>query len=220
MLKIRKITLLIVVLGLALVKTNAQSYYKEDERTFYGGLSAGAVFSQLDGDNFAGYHKVGLTGGAIVYAQVARRIAPSLELLYTQKGAISNTEKNAVNVRVNDYKLKLNYMEVPVLLNYFDKRKSHFGAGFSYSQLISAQETTRTTPALPATVNLDHYPFRKYDINAIASVNLHLKKGFFLNIRYQYSLVSVREKWYPDLGRTSAGGQYNNFWAFRFMYIF
>ena len=52
-----------VVLGLALVKTNAQSYYKDDERTFYGGISFGAVFSQLDGDNFAGYHNIGLTGG-------------------------------------------------------------------------------------------------------------------------------------------------------------
>lgn len=220
MLKIRKITLLIVVLGLALVKTNAQSYYKEDERTFYGGLSLGAVFSQLDGDNFAGYHNIGLTGGGIVYARVAPRIAPSLELLYTQKGAVSNTEKNAINVRVNSYKVKLNYMEVPVMLNYFDKRKSHFGIGLSYSQLISQTETTTTTPALPATYNPDDYPFRKYDINAVAGVNLHLLKGFFLNIRYQYSLLSVRDTWYPDLGRIGAKGQYNNLWSFRVMYLF
>lgn len=209
-----------VVLGLAIGKTNAQSYYEEDKRTFYGGLSLGATFSQLDGDNFAGYHKIGLTGGAIVYAQVAPRIAPSLELLFTQKGAVSNTEKPAINVRVNDYKVNLNYIEVPVMLNYFDKRKSHFGVGLSYSQLIDQQEGAVTTPALPDSVSLDNYPFKKYDLNGVASVNLHLVKGFFLNIRYQYSLLSVRDNWYPDLGRTSAKGQHNNFWAFRFMYIF
>lgn len=209
-----------MVLGLALGKTNAQSYYVEDDRTFYGGLSLGAIFSQLDGDNFAGYHKVGLTGGAIVYAQVAPRIAPSMELLFTQKGAVSNTEKPGINVRVNDYKVNLNYIEVPIMLNYFDKRKSHFGAGLSYSQLISSQESARTTPALSDTADLDNYPFKKADLNGVVSLNLHLKKGFFLNIRYQYSLMSIRDKWYPDLGRTSAGGQYNNLWAFRFMYIF
>lgn len=219
MLKIKQITLFAAALGLILGKTNAQSY-ADDQRTFFGGLSAGAIFSQLDGDNFAGYHQIGLTGGAIVYAQVAPRIAPSLELLFTQKGAVSNTQKNAINVRVTDYKVKLNYVELPVMLNYFDKRKSHFGAGISYSQLISQNESAITSPALPDTVDLANYPFRSYDLNAVASANLHLVKGFFLNIRYQYSLMSVRNQWHPDLGRIDARGQYNNFWALRFMYIF
>src|SRR5690606_3693125 len=103
MVKFRKITLLIAILVVfGGNNTYAQNYYDENARTFYGGISMGGTFSQLDGDNFAGYRKIGLTGGAIVYAELAKKFAMSLELLYTQKGAVSNMEKNAINVRVND----------------------------------------------------------------------------------------------------------------------
>lgn len=220
--KFRKLALLLVVLACVGVNNiaTAQSYYEEDKTTFYGGVSLGGTFSQVDGDNFAGYHKMGISGGAIVYAQLARHIAPSLEILYTQKGARSNTEKNAISVRVTDYRADLNYVEVPVLFNYFDKRKSHFGLGASYSQLVSGSEKAVTQPALPATFKTEDYPFNKYDINGIASVNLYLKGGFFLNVRFQYSVVPIRTNYYPDLGRVGAKGQSNNFWALRLMYIF
>lgn len=224
MVKFRKITLLLLVLALGWVnKTTAQNYYVEDKSTFFGGVSFGSTFSQLDGDNFAGYRKLGLTGGAIVYAEIAPKFAPSLEFLYTQKGGQSkkNADQNAVNVRVNNYKVNLNYVEIPVLFNYFDKRKSHFGVGASYSQLISQNEQATTTPQIPDSIySEEKYPFNKYDINGIASVNLHLTKGFFLNIRFQYSLLSVRDNFHPDLGRKGAARQSNNFWAFRLMYIF
>lgn len=224
MLKFRKITLVIAVLIVGLVnKGNSQSYYVDNKSTFYGGLSLGSTFSQLDGDKFAGYRKIGFTGGAIVYAELAKNFATSLEILYTQKGAISNRTESPETVltyRVNKYAVKLDYVEIPVLFNYFDKRKSHFGVGASYSQLVSQQETVTTTPAFPDSVDLRDYPFKNVDINAIASVNLYLTKGFFLNIRYQYSLFSVRDNVYPDLKRIGASGQSNNFWAFRLMYIF
>lgn len=224
MLKFRKITLLIAVLGVVLAnKASAQSYYVENKSAFYGGLSLGSTFSQLDGDKFAGYRKIGFTGGAIVYAELAKKFATSLEILYTQKGAVSNRSESpetVLNYRVNKYAVKLDYVEIPVLFNYFDKRKSHFGLGASYSQLVSQRETVTTNPALPTSVDLRDYPFKSADINGIASVNLYLTKGFFLNIRYQYSLFSVRDNVYPDLKRINGNGQHNNFWAFRLMYIF
>lgn len=223
MLKFRKITLFLAVLVGLVGKTSAQGYYIEDRDLFYGGISFGSTFSQLDGDNFAGFRKIGLTGGAIVYAELAPKFATSLEFLYTQKGGKSkkNVNQQAIDVMVHDYSVNLDYVEIPVLFNYFDKRKSHFGLGASYSQLISQRERARTSPQIPEEeYSEEKFPFKKFDINAIASVNLNLYKGFFLNIRYQYSLLSIRDKFHPDLAREDAKGQYNNFWAFRVMYIF
>jgi hypothetical protein len=77
MLKNRALTLLAVGLlssGSALAQ-NPDSYYDVAPRTFYGGLVGGVNFTQLDGDNYAGYHKVGFNGGGIVYARFDEHLA-------------------------------------------------------------------------------------------------------------------------------------------------
>lgn len=196
-----------------------QSYYVENDRTFYGGLSAGATFTQVDGDNFAGYHKIGFTGGGIVYAHVANKLAVSIEILFTQKGSRANKTQISNNraYLIQKYDIALNYAEVPIMLNYFDKRKSHFGGGISYSQLINAKETVTTSPTFPSTIDLTQYEFKKYDLNFVLSGNLHLGAGFFLNARFQYSLLPVRTNIYREFGRAE---QYNNMWVLRVMYLF
>lgn len=220
MLKFRKLTLLIAVLVVGSVNiVNAQNYYVDDVRTFYGGLVVGSTFTQVDGDNFAGYNKPGLTAGGIVYAQLVDKLAGSIEILFTQKGARSNKTQFSNNrlFRIENYAIDLNYAEVPIMLNYFDRRKSHFGAGVSYSQLISYKESATTTPALPDTLDLDNYPFKKYDLNFLLSGSLHLYKGLFLTYRFQYSLIPVRTKIYGEFGRAE---QYNNMHVLRIMYLF
>lgn len=220
MLKFRKLTLLSAVLIAGWINNvKAQNYYVDDVRTFYGGLVAGGTFSQVDGDNFAGYTKAGATVGGVVYAQLVDKLAGSIEILYTQKGARSNKSQFSNNraFRIENYAIDLNYAEVPIMLNYFDRRKSHFGAGVSYSQLISYKESATTTPALPDTLDLDDYPFRKFDLNFLISGSLHLYKGLFLTYRFQYSLIPVRTNIYREFGRAE---QYNNMHVLRLMYLF
>ncbi|MCF8450837.1 MAG: PorT family protein [Taibaiella sp.] len=194
----------------------AQSYYIEDERTFYGGLIAGTNFTQVDGDNFAGYHKVGFNLGGIVYTKLDEHLAASMEVLYTQKGAKSKDFFTiSPGMYITNYGITLNYAEVPLMLNYFDKRKSHFGAGVSYSRLGTVKEYITTSPA--QNVNLNDYPFKKSDYNLLLSGNLHCWKGLFLNMRFQYSLISIRDKTPNNYGR---GEQYNNVVSIRLMYLF
>jgi hypothetical protein len=197
----------------------AQSYYEEVPRTFYGGLLLGGNFTQVDGDRFAGYHKVGLNVGGIVYAQFAEHVAGSIEILFSQKG--SRAHKNQLTTsrayNILKYDINLNYAEVPIMINYFDKRKSHFGAGFSYSQLISSKEEVITDPTFPSNINLEDYPFQKMDINFLIGFNLHLVKGLFLNGRFQYSVLPIRKNVYSEFGRSE---QFNNMWVMRAMYLF
>ena len=225
MTKFRKFALFIAIVlsTLSAQKTYAQSYYVDDNRTFYGGLVFGGTFAQIDGDSYAGYHKMGLTGGGIVYTEFAKHFAVSVELLYSQRGSKSNKRQltTTANAEITNYQVNLDYAEIPVVFNYFDKRKSHFGVGFSYSQLINQSEDVKTNPAAVAdTANIGAFPFKNNDINGLVSINLHLVKGWFLNIRYQYSLLSIRDNYHVEFARSTANRQSNNLWAVRVMYLF
>ncbi len=223
MAKIRKfsafILTIVALVGINTISYAQANYYEEDPNTFSGGLILGGNFTQVDGDNFAGYHKVGINAGGIVYARLVDQLAVSLEILYSQKGSRGHKTQlsNTKVYNILQYDINLNYAEIPVMLNYFDKRKSHFGAGFSYSQLINSKETVRTEPAFNTTVNLDDYPFKKMDLNFIVGGSLHLWQGLFLNARFQYSLIPIRKNIYPEFGRAE---QYNNMWTLRLMYLF
>lgn len=198
---------------------NPTSFYIEEPRTFYGGLLLGGNFSQVDGDSYAGYHKVGLNVGGIVYTQLAPNLAASIEILYSQKGSRGHKQQLSAGNQylITNYRINLNYAEVPVMLNYFDRRRSHFGGGFSYSQLINSDERIETSPPDPSLVDLNKYTFKKSDINFLLAGNLHLWQGLFLNMRFQYSLIPVRKNIPPGYGRAE---QFNNLWTLRLMYLF
>lgn len=227
MVKSRKLTAFLAVWVASFVfviNTYAQeeegsSYYIEEPRVFYGGLLFGANFCQVDGDYYAGYHKVGANFGGIAYAQLKKHVALSLEILYSQKGSKSNLVRvlNSPSMVITNYSINTNYAEIPVMINYFDKRKSHCGVGFSYSQLVGATENITTDPS-PPPIDLSKYPFKKYDLDFLAGAQLHLVKGLFLNVRFQYSVVPFRTNIPPDPFARAA--QYQNLWVVRLMYLF
>lgn len=211
------ITILCSCITLQAAAQNPGDYYLEDPRTFYGGVLAGTNFSQVDGDSYAGYHKLGLNVGGIMYAHLGEHLAGSIEILFSQKGSRGHRAQESGNGSViSKYRIDLNYAEIPLQINYFDKRRSHFGGGLSYSQLVSSKEDII---AGGQQVNTDTLRFRKADLNLILGGNLHLIKGLFLNLRFQYSLIPIRtkENINLDYGRAE---QYNNLFTLRLMYLF
>lgn len=207
---------LFVSLCFAAVASRAQdSYYVEDDHTFHGALVAGGTFTQIDGDTYYGYHKIGFEVGGAMYMMLGSNIAAAMEILYTQKGSKGNAPINNGPFNINQYSINLNYAEVPLMLYYMDKHRHHFGAGLSYSQLISTNEKATTDPDQHTVFT--NYPFHKGDLNFILSGNLHIYKGFILGARFQYSLLPIRTNVPPGYGRNE---QYNNMWVIRLMYMF
>lgn len=196
---------------------NPNNYYVEEPKLFTGGLIAGANFCQVDGDRYAGYFKVGVNAGAVLYTRISDRYSLSMELLFSQKGASSNFRQNSASktFTIVTQKINLNYAEIPVLFNVYDKNKSHIGIGLSYAQLISANETITTSPSY----NYDpaQHPFIKRDLNFIAGANLFLAKGLYANLRFQYSVLPIRTSIDYEVARSK---QYNNLWVVRLMYLF
>lgn len=121
--KQNKILLLFLIFNLYTYCGYAQ-FDADNDNTFFGGLALGTNFCQVDGDNFAGYHKPGWNFGAIIYTKLADHLAASMELLYAQKGSRAGALQvpkyaNDQSTIITDYKIQLNYLEVPILINYF-----------------------------------------------------------------------------------------------------
>lgn len=214
-----KIAALITIILLSNLIGNAQSnYYVQNENKFFGGLVAGANFSQIDGDNYKGFDKVGLNLGAVVYTFINSEVAASMEILYTERGSYGKdvTDLGIKGIAVSNYRINLRYAEVPVMLHYFFKSKTHIGAGASFARLVSSKESGTTMPDQKFDQSL--YPFKKYAVDFILDGNIRIWKGLYVNPRFQYSIISVRAD--SDVPQYFGREQYSRIFSLRFCYLF
>lgn len=80
-------------------------------QAFYGGVAAGAVTSQVDGDDNNGFHKLGITAGAFVGLELSEIFDLQFEIKYIQKGAKSSTDDPV------SFSIKLDYIEAPLVVS-------------------------------------------------------------------------------------------------------
>ncbi|HEX7903125.1 MAG TPA: porin family protein [Chitinophagaceae bacterium] len=96
----KKFFLLIVTTFCSIILLKAQE-------THFG-IKAGANFSTVDVSNGTDYDtKVGFHAGGLAHIHVSRHFAIQPELMYSTQGG-----------KVGDFKLKLNYINLPVLVQY------------------------------------------------------------------------------------------------------
>jgi len=109
---------------------------------FEGALVAGFNASQIDGDNYWGYDKLGLTGGLKMSYQISNAWYASMEMLYSQRG--SQSKFNSFST-VPIHRINLQYIELPVMASYKDwwiEGEDYFKvnaeAGLSYAYLFDS----------------------------------------------------------------------------------
>lgn len=214
--KINPILIAALFAMLILCTNRAQAQYYSSEPTFFGGFILGANFAQVDGDNFAGYRKIGLNGGAIVHTRLMDQATISLELLYSEKG--SRKGKNQADklgydqqTIIRDYNILLQTAEIPINFNYFfSDKKSMLSAGLSYAQLVNAKAS------LNGEDTDEDYPFKKYDLAINLGASYRIYKRFHLNFRFQNSLLNIRETHDP---RSERAEQTNRTISLRLIYL-
>lgn len=183
-----------------------------------GGISLGMNLTQVDGDDFYGFHKVGLNVGPMVIVPFGknRNWSASMELLYSQKGSKHNGSADSTN-----YKLIQDYAEIPVLIHFTDKKLISGGLGFSYGQLINYKETRNN---FYDTLYQYQTGLSNYDISVIADLQIRIWSRLWANLRYQYSVKSNRTvvidnpNLYPRSPETRK--QYNNVITLRLTWVF
>ncbi len=127
----RKKLISIVLFFVLLSFANAQK--------FDAGFHVGLNTSQITVDNLAGYNKPGITAGIWVKRQFANpKLSAWMEISYLPKGSRKN-------LRPSDsipayYRLHLNYVEVPITINYRIAPKISLETGISCGVYISHTE--------------------------------------------------------------------------------
>lgn len=110
---------------------------------FKGEVFVGGSLSQVDGDECFGYERINAQIGAGVLWSVLDDdwLDIGLEILYNPKGAL-----RADTLRYNSgsfhglYNLKLNYVEIPLMVYLIDKHRYSIGLGVSYGRLVGLSE--------------------------------------------------------------------------------
>ncbi len=185
----------------------------------------GVNLSQVDGDEVFGFKKFGANLGAGVMVPFGKRGRwdVSFETLFTQKGSRQKAQYNdSLNngvVITGEYKLNLNYVEVPVMVMFTDKEFVSFGAGFSWARLVGVKEWEHGVLMDSTTLNSGTY--NKNDFGILADFRIRIYKALKFNLRYQYSLTKIRTREFEDLaGNTWTRNQYNNVITFRLIWVF
>lgn len=220
----RKLNKLFWLLPLLLMASQtpclAQTYNNPEYEELQGGLVGGVNFSQVDGDGYKGYDKIGPVAGGILYMPFGNNvglpfnatIALSMEVLYEQKGAQG---KGLVpNSIVTNQDILLHYAEVPIQLNLFrGTQKSNFGMGLAIGYLGLSEETIDEENSIQLK---NGYPFHKFDLSYVLTANIHIFNGLFISPRFEYSLISIRNNNSRFGGRDQ---QFNNTVSIRLMYL-
>jgi hypothetical protein len=180
-------------------------------QNFKGEIYAGAVGSQVSGDELSGFNKGGFAIGAGVRLHIDEKSSIGFRLGYIQKGSRKpSAEENGIP---SFYLLRLNYIEMPILYRYRTGKKLYFEAGPSLGYLFSAHEEDQfgEMPYMK--------PFLKFDLGATAILGYPLGKDWDFQFGFIQSVLPIREHGSGSTYRLNKG-QYNTVISFEFMKTF
>lgn len=220
--------IVILVLFSFFIGASVQSF----SQRFLGAVSLGMNLSQVDGDEEYGFKKVGLNVGPAVILPLGKnkKWSITMELLFSQIGSRQKSQYAAVD-SIGDttgyydgYRLNLNYLQIPLIVHFTDKRIISGGAGFCYGQLVGVSEyedynDMRGWVKTPTSLS---GPYSKLDFQALADVKIRLFQKLWFNVRYSYSMVPIRTRVFenPLTHETWTRKQYNNVITLRLTYVF
>lgn len=202
----RSIVFLFLCTGFSLHAQIQHGKADDKFRTFDVGIITGVNASQVDGDNYAGFYKLGLNTGGIAHINFTKQWSLSFEILYSQKGAHS-----APGTSGDVYNLALGYAEVPAAINYNDQNRLMFSAGLAYGRLFSVKEEINGYD----TNNDQAFYSDELSYHLGGTILVGDLRHFGVNIRYQHSITAIGESVNPKLV-----GAVNKLLSFRGIYYF
>ncbi len=170
------------LLLLALFFTFYSNFYSQ---VFKAGVILGLSGSQVEGDGYSGYHKLGFIVGGFTNVNISEKFSTQLEMYYINKGSQRNP--NTSTGDVDAFKLNINYIEIPLALRYHYK-KFMFETGLYYSKFLGYSMSDEF-----GGLTDEPFPFKSYDFGGFFGLNYQLNEHFIFNIRSKNSLVPVRD---------------------------
>ena len=188
-----------------------------------GEALVGFNLTQVEGDEVVGFRKLGVNLGLGAMIPFGNKWDVSMEISYTQKGARQKEQysdsTSSGSPITGAYKLRLNYVEVPIMVHFTDKDFLTIGAGFSWGRLVGVQEWEHGQLIEGTTLNSGTYD--KNDFSYVIDLRLRIKGPLKFGVRYQNSMMIIRTRTFENLtGDTWERDQYNKVLSFRLIYMF
>lgn len=181
-------------------------------QSFNGGLIAGGVISQVNGDGYGGFHQIGFTGGGFINLPFGQCSAVQMELKYSMFGARAAGNATAAAGGLDHFKSRLNYIELPVMYQY-SLTKLRIGQqslsfitleiGLSLDYLFNYKEIA-SDGSQNTQIN-----WLKFSATGNVGVHFNVSHGFGINIRSMNSILPIRINYeYTD-----------NYWDYKYNYF-
>lgn len=158
------------------------------------GPKLGANMGKIDGAGFDEKYALGYHVGGFVEINLSKKLGIQPEVLWNQVksdtvSGFSNVYKNLVN-RNNFNNLQLNYLSIPVLLNYKPSKLITLQAGPQFGILLSSNKNL---------LQNGQDAFKKGDLSMLAGIQLNILKlrvyGRYVVGLNDISDVGNSEKW-------------------------
>jgi hypothetical protein len=169
---------LLVLLAISFAPLSAQEF----NAGFYGGVTA----SQVDGDSYKGFKKLGFTAGVFVNREIDYDIYWQLGLKYVTRGAYENFGPDNPSI----YKTHYRYLELPLSVHYVYDGKVQFEIGISPEVLLSYasfDEYGQIPPESDPAVN------RPFGLSVFAGIQYWYIPSMGVGLRYTYSAMPFRD---------------------------
>ena len=177
---------------------------------FVGKLIGGLNAAQLDGDGMSGFNQPGFLFGAGAAFPLGGKWSIEPELLYSMRG--SQTGARQVEAGHWYYAFRMNYIELPLMVNYFISDDVIGQFGVVPAALLSARFDDGVSG-----YSLETERYKPLDFGAAAGIEYRLMEGRLgLNFRLTYSAVPFNREEVPSntpiITQTWLGaGMYHNF---------
>ena len=173
------VIVLICMLSISLHQTEAQR--------FKGSALFGLNLSQIDGDQLAGFSKLGWTGGLKLAYPLRDNVDLNMEMLYSQRGSTSGFGFGGGNENFTDLK----YIEIPIYLNIMDwkiedgdyfKVKAH--GGLSYAYLFDVESVN-------GLLSNDINNYKRHNLAYLIGVDYSFNSKIGMTVRYTRAFNSI-----------------------------
>ena len=165
-----------------------------EAQRFKGSAVFGLNLAQIDGDNLAGFNKLGLTGGVklgypLKDSRFQSNVDINIEMLYSQRG--SNAGFGFGNQASSFTDLK--YLEIPVYANLMDwfiadegYHKVGVHAGLNFSYLFDVDSSN-------GVVSKDIDTYERKNIGYLIGVDYKFTKNIGTSVRYNRAFNSIND---------------------------
>jgi hypothetical protein len=170
------------LVAITLLLLTACSFGQQFNAGFFGGVTA----SQVDGDSYTGFNKLGFSAGVFVNHHIEYDIYWQAEIKYVTRGVYKGPSDDDPTL----YRSGYHYVEIPLSVHYLYDQRIQFELGTSPEILVKtifADQDGRIDPS--------SYPddIRRIGLSVFGGLHYWFNGTTGVGIRYTYSAIPFRE---------------------------